>query len=629
MAGEPVQCKRDSGFQTPKDKTLTNNGLVPADIAGTKTTPPIKFTADNKYTINKLSDQYGQSFTSGKWSPTGKSANPFSIKYDGFLNSYPYDPHNTTIDYTMFYTRKNQNNGNTTTQSKDTSTSGQSWGDCLWREFNVGNLAGSVAISPSAENPSNVVFNFGVPVTFDFESAAKSLRNPMKVNLNYSAVYTVERSNGSAIALPSKVSDSGAFTVTGGYGASTTTKYFSTGPYAATAPPLAAGDKVCLTYIVAPAGGFMRSDGTVMVVDTPAKSFHICSPPVTNMPYAHFLGNDIRAGGGFKYNASSTCKSTGGIHTFNNALTYPTKGSYAQLGALASGNIKGLSSAGLRSTAPTSPRGLSFSNTNNITNGAFVPNGNAGGDLGDYHCVTDYYSKKNQDPNLVTKTNNSVDLASYYGGTHSVFYKPSGGALTIGSSSATVPPGTKLTIYVEGDAYINTNIIYNNWTSTSNIPSIYIISKGGNIYIDKNVTYLSGVYVAQPSDENSHNVFAGEGEIFTCATGPSVMPEDALYNNCRNQLLIKGAFIADYVFLDRAFSSLRNDSVNEFPNLNGSVKLCGDFATGQPYVSLIGDCAAEIFVSTPEMYLTQPNLPPSGGLTTGKYQYITSLSPVL
>jgi hypothetical protein len=41
------------------------------------------------------------------------------------------------------------------------------------------------------------------------------------------------------------------------------------------------------------------------------------------------------------------------------------------------------------------------------------------------------------------------------------------------------------------------------------------------------------------------------------------------------------------------------------------------------------DCAAEIFNFNPELYMSQPGITPSYGAASGKYDAITSLSPVL
>jgi hypothetical protein len=89
-------------------------------------------------------------------------------------------------------------------------------------------------------------------------------------------------------------------------------------------------------------------------------------------------------------------------------------------------------------------------------------------------------------------------------------------------------------------------------------------------------------------------------------------------------LVVNGAFVAQHVQLQRTFGSLRNSVSGETPQ--SAAHACEVGSTG---TANRGDCAAEIFNFSPEMYLAQPPFMPSGGPASSKYDYITSLSPVL
>ena len=139
--------------------------------------------------------------------------------------------------------------------------------------------------------------------------------------------------------------------------------------------------------------------------------------------------------------------------------------------------------------------------------------------------------------------------------------------------------------------------------------------EGGSIYIDPGVRQLDGVYVAQKGGGTG-------GNIYTCASGVGQFPETDLLSQCRNQLVVNGAFVAEKVYLERSWGSLRNAQPGEKLQLTN--RDCGDSGT-----TTLNDCAAEIFNYSPELYLAQPAITPIGGPSTGKYDFITSLSPVL
>jgi hypothetical protein len=97
----------------------------------------------------------------------------------------------------------------------------------------------------------------------------------------------------------------------------------------------------------------------------------------------------------------------------------------------------------------------------------------------------------------------------------------------------------------------------------------------------------------------------------------------------QNQLLVNGAFVADKVLLDRTYSSLRYSHGGEHSTTpNASATNCGQGSVDAGTSAVVGDCAAEIFNYTPELYLAQPASQPTSGPTLFKYDALTSLPPV-
>jgi len=385
-----------------------------------------------------------------------------------------------------------------------------------------------------------------------------------------------------------------------------------------------AGDEYCAylhmdytTGIVGPGGAndVVPSDGVTVK--------HPSCNGVSNEPYVHFVGSSVMAGGGFEGENNCTT-TTGAIHTFTKTTGQQARGSGVQFGAEALDVIEGLNSANLRTGPPVASTGLSFSNTQNA-NGSGLPAAALGGKLAAYgSCWPDYFGRK-----PASAATASPAIAATVGTAGAQYYKP---ASTFTLSGGTIG-GTSFsqTIYVEGkDVYINGNgITYSGasgWQNLTDIPSFMLVVKGGNIYIDQNVTQLDGIYVAQPDNSGTG------GNINTCATAPgAAVPGSQIYGNaCNKQLVVNGAFMAKKIFLNRSFSSLRYSQNGENSFYSPVGHACGNANLDVPAgVTSATDCAAEIFNFSPEMYLTQPNLDPKNGPTTGHYDYVTSLSPVL
>jgi|GEM_PF-1678759 len=487
-------------------------------------------------------------------------------------------------------------------------------GECYQRNFVVTDVSTGTINFDDSEDPTNAQAGGSIAtVAFDYEGpnpGSGRMRAPMQVWLNYSYQYD----NGCA--------SGGSFIVNGGFSAGTGTGSIPGSSCATSAPPLQAGDQVCISYTVRPADGQMTSNGIPINGGNGSVDSGSTCVSLVDKPYAHFFGLDVSAGGNFAVGDDKCLGSSpalSGIAAFVKGAGPLTRGSAVQYGALALGTVSGFGSASLRPSLPTARDGLTFANAG------------IQGRLGTPHCVPDYFSTKPapltrsivNPVNLQPQFSNPGDPANpqqfWYGAAVN-------GKTTINGFTgvgAGIAKGNRIAIYVSGDAYITQDIKFKqstSWASPDDVPSFYLVATG-NIYIDPNVSQLDGVYVAQTGA-------AGSGTINTCAPGFGAYSAATLYDNCTNQLTVNGAFVAQKVNLYRTFGSLRNSLGGESPlNLSGgdctlSTRL--GQRTDKTY-----DCAAEVFNFSPETFLGKPALGSAPGSAITKYDFITSLSPVL
>ena len=357
---------------------------------------------------------------------------------------------------------------------------------------------------------------------------------------------------------------------------------------------------------------------TVTGTLTPTSFTASCLITVVRYPYVKAYGADIMAGGGF----GPICNTRSGIFARmrpinqHNAVSNKS-GSGSQLGAFAWDNISGLASAELRSTPPsaTMGNGLHFAGRNgyDLTSQTAVMGGNL---TGDPVCLPDYYNETQYpvgDPIRVENATGNINNNTGFDNKQ-VFYN-------YGTPPATVKTATmnnytgKTTFYVNGDLEINGDIIYKNSSGYGSIASIpnFTIVVLGNIYVDRKVTQLDGIYIAQPLANGT------KGMIYTCATSTAGYTADtAVYANCSGgygvaglstpKLTVNGSFIAQKVILNRAVNTLSN-SIFQEPQATSS--------------------ASEVFNFTPEVFISPPIFRPNGGPTSGNYQSIAILPPIL
>ena len=324
---------------------------------------------------------------------------------------------------------------------------------------------------------------------------------------------------------------------------------------------------ICRSLFVSPATGTVASRGFEVCVQVAAK------------PFVSVRGGDVSAGGGVETLANcSTTNSGAAIIGWNRGAANGYQGAGVQFAAYALGTILDVAtSQGNGAGAAATPIGLSFANTT-TTPAA----GRFGGSFGSVPCVSDHYGTLPAAHSTINSTSVSAALAS------GVHFRS--GDLTL--TSGAIDPGRKISVYVNGDVYINGNVTYANsgtWSS-KNVP-LFRLVVSGDIYIAPGVSQLDGLYVAQ-----SQNGTTG-GVIHTCATGLRA-PVDltSLAGSCGTQLVVNGSFTARQVRLLRTYDSLRSGN------------------------------AAEIFNYSPALWIAQP-----ADISTGVewYDSITSLPPVL
>jgi hypothetical protein len=302
---------------------------------------------------------------------------------------------------------------------------------------------------------------------------------------------------------------------------------------------------------------------------------------VVHKPYTRAYGGDVTTGVNFE-SSPGTCTTyeDSAIIGWNRGSSNAWAGAGVQHAAMATGRIFDFASSLGGGAGP--PTALSFANTS--TNpGA----GNFGGEFDWASCFPDFYSDR---PATTTPIPAQVNLMNNdtYGGS---------GNITLGGGN--LGPGERITVYVEGNVLITDSITYvGNWT-VDNMPLFRLIVRG-NIYIDRDVSQLDGLYVAQP------DAGATQGAIYTCTNNAFSQPNlnGTFLTDCNNKLTVNGSFLARHVRLLRTAGTVGQSNAGE---TNGSANI------------------AEVFNYNPSMWAWQPPTPGSANT----YDSITSLPPIL
>lgn len=331
-------------------------------------------------------------------------------------------------------------------------------------------------------------------------------------------------------------------------------------------------------------------------------------------PYFKAYGADVFVGGGYNsgpaacapsgtsyqapdYSDTSTIYKGGlmGFATYD-SNSQKAKGAGSQFGALALGIIEGNDSAGEPygfSSGTSGKDKLSFANQSTLTVTGKYWGGFLEGTTRQTHCIPDYFGTKQSSPQSLADAGTLNNLAD------GQYLVDKDGVTNVAANGA-IAAGKKVTVFVDGDIFISSNITYGAHNA-DNVPKFALVVKG-NIYIASNVGQLDGLYIAQPT-----SAAAGNGIIWTCHTNTTDPPTDVyLSAACRNKLTVNGAFIAQKVNL---------------------VRTNGDVASAAQDEAASSGNIAEVFNFTPEMVIGGAFFNPSDSTTT-KIQSLISLPPV-
>lgn len=364
----------------------------------------------------------------------------------------------------------------------------------------------------------------------------------------------------------------------------------------------------------------MAASTGIAMADTPTK------------PYIKAFGGDVMSGGWFSdgNNCSTATSSnyqdpsfsmpgytadsrTGGILTYTKTSNQVAGGSSSQYGAVSLGEVdgsgtgNGFYSDGAQASG-SDVKNLTFANSGN----GLSYGGEYEGSVRQSNCIPDYYAKKPS----TTLVNNISEAISQGSGDYN---GPSGGTfdLTNGGATRQIPAGQRIAIYVDGNVYIDRNIVYDPTATVDNVPKFALIVKG-SIYIDKGVTELDGLYVAQPAGKTATAVSADDGDIWTCYPSTKTKPDYTFPPTCTAPLVVNGALIAKQI---------------NFLRVNGDV---GAANSNDDKLGIVDSCAggscnlSEVVNYTPDMimggnFFSSGGTSSSGGLPIDS---VISLPPV-
>lgn len=481
--------------------------------------------------------------------------------------------------------------------------------ECFDRSFNLVPISSSASLDDS-ENPTSVNFIANVnPGLLSATDHGTGVRRSLKVSVPIKGVYYTKDINGNVITgvtdfdfniNPIYVADSA---LARSYSGFSIVDSASVSSASTSRPPLNYGDQICFRVQLPNAAGTMDENGLVQNTDSSTESIEICSDRVGNKPYYKVYGSDIFAGGSFA--SAGVC--TSGVNASIIGQYNPSKGGAStDLAAIALARVSNVASAALRSVSPTAPNGLTFANSGSDVNpnpptlmGGFYSDGTG-------HCAPDYYNDErfgSSSTNLTNSTSTDVDVSSgLANGGQTVIKPPVGARVQIHASTGKT--GIRHTLFIDGDAQITSNIVYNDgpWADTNSIPYLTIIAKG-NIYIDESVSDLNGLFIAQPRTSPTD----GTGRIYTCTYWKLTNGNASdLKDRCDNQLRVTGSFVAQRILLERTTGTINLASDN-----GGTAE-----ASNSPNIAEIFQSSAEqfighpVFKSNPLQYDSIKGLPP-------------------
>jgi hypothetical protein len=354
-------------------------------------------------------------------------------------------------------------------------------------------------------------------------------------------------------------------------------------------------------------------------------SFSLLTPVFADQrPYFKSFGSDVMSGGWYANGAtcptalssyyqdnmtSGGSADSGGIQAYaKSSGANANGGSSSQFAAFALGVIEGNAGASYGFYSGGINPGDKYNNLTFADDPGW--GGRFQGTARQSHCIPDYYGKKPvASPVIGTLTSGTASNAYSANGAGAPFALTGTG----GGAPVTIGAGKAITIYVDGNAYIDRNIVYQLTTATE-VPKFALVARG-SIYIDPAVSRLDGLYIAQINPADLNPVNNDTGVIWTCHPNNT---DPVLYTyptvNCRSKLTLRNAaFIAKQINLLRVNGDVASATTAEdaFGTAEGSGNI------------------AELINYSPAMVLGGPFFNPTTAVSNQlKTDSIISLPPV-
>ncbi|HEY4963120.1 MAG TPA: hypothetical protein VIH90_00300 [Candidatus Saccharimonadales bacterium] len=310
------------------------------------------------------------------------------------------------------------------------------------------------------------------------------------------------------------------------------------------------------------------------------------STTVVDYPFMKVYGGDVFAG--VSFDSSPVASTSSGIYSTDRLLSSGSyQGSSTEQGAFATALVSGFGSYKNNTSNGTDPPSdLTFANTPAV------------GNFGNPYPVTDYYSQLINSSAVPVQTGTKLSTI-------------------LGSGNQVLGLGDRHIILVTGDFYIDDNVSYSSSLSgatLANMPMLYIVDKGGNIYIDGNVTNLAGVFIDEPVTGFVDNT-SPNGNIYDCATPATFThgadPNSSITSDCGNPLVVNGSFMAGNIDFQRVSGQ------------SGLSDAASAVTNGSDNCSNPDAQAAEVFCYSPLTWLANPYK------LTYPSDYISSVPPTL
>lgn len=216
------------------------------------------------------------------------------------------------------------------------------------------------------------------------------------------------------------------------------------------------------------------------------------------------------------------------------------------------------------------PTALSFANDG--TAGSTGQTGYFGGMFGSSPWCVDYWSQKQPAANVQPFSDTNLNNLS------SGNFSYSAVGIPLRLNNSIVKDGVHATLYIDGDLWLEGNIVYQHssnasgWSTITDIPSVTLVVHG-RIFIDASVDELDGTYVAVPDAgyASTQNTFNNPlaGTISTCSNAsgsynPTEIATTNYLRDCDHKLKVYGSFAASQVWLLRTHGNLGGETAEEF-----------------------------------------------------------------